>query len=562
MSTRFQRFPAGCVTIGGEIGERTARTADKILNHLDIENLFARHFRLRRSEPEVPGGFAGYGMLPDAMVKASAAGIGGTAMRFRKEQAVGDLIRTQTPDGAISIFSGPPGVWDNHEQAYIIQALVNDFLRLKQSASLESALRLGSYLIRRKSGMNLGLEEAFLLLYEASGERKFLEYCRKEFALAEELEIYDRRVPVNGLAHVYTFLARVLAQLKLEELTQDESGRLRKGAYELRSRILEQGYSSISGSCTGGRNWGEIWDRTQIGLGRWGETCASAYLLRFAAKMLERESDPLFGDLFERVMYNAFFGAQSEDGMRQRYFIPFNEPGEWFEKETYCCPNNLRRMMFEIPEGIFFRTEDGVAVNLYSDSVLTLPERRIEQKTGYPESGKIRLTVSSAAGFHLTLRIPVWCPQAEISMGGTVRYAPPGWFSVPLPAGETELELNFPMPVRLIRGTAAQSGQAAILRGPLVYALEQERNALAGHEVDLLSIDNSCVPVVETEGIRIPCVIQNRSRPRRDILFTRFSKEHRTRTYFPVRFAGALEEDPLYGRKNCGNNTQKTGEAL
>ena len=147
-------------------------------------------------------------------------------------------------------------------------------------------------------------------------------------------------------------------------------------------------------------------------------------------------------------------------------------------------------------------------------------------------------------------------------MGGTVRYAPPGWFSVPLPAGETELELNFPMPVRLIRGTAAQSGQAAILRGPLVYALEQERNALAGHEADLLSIDNSCVPVVETEGIRIPCVIQNRSRPRRDILFTRFSKEHRTRTYFPVRFAGALEEDPLYGRKNCGNNTLKTGEAL
>ena len=51
MSTRFQRFPAGCVTAGGEIGERTARTADKILNHLDIENLFARHFRLRRSEP-------------------------------------------------------------------------------------------------------------------------------------------------------------------------------------------------------------------------------------------------------------------------------------------------------------------------------------------------------------------------------------------------------------------------------------------------------------------------------------------------------------------------------
>ena len=264
---RFELCPVGSVRVGGMIGNRIARTAEKILN-LDIENLFARHFRVRRIKPEVPSGFAGYGMLLDAMVKAVAAGIGGTAMKERTEQAVADLIRTQTPDGAISMFSGEPGVWDNHEQAYIIQAFVNDDLRLNHSGSLESALRLGSYLIRKRTSLNLGLEEAFLLLYQASGEKKFLDFCRNEFHLEDSLDVYDRRVPVNGLAHVYTFLARVLAQLRMEELTHDESGRLREGAQELRRRILEQGYSSISGSCTGGRIWGEIWDRSQIGLGR------------------------------------------------------------------------------------------------------------------------------------------------------------------------------------------------------------------------------------------------------------------------------------------------------
>lgn len=549
MMRRFELCPVGSVCVGGMIGNRIARTADKILNHLDIENLFARHFRVRRVEPEVPNGFAGYGMLLDAMVKAVSAGIGGAAMKERKEQAISDLIRTQTPDGAISLFAGNPGIWDNHEQAYIIQAFVNDFLRLNHSESLESALRLGSYLIRKGTSLNLGLEEAFLLLYQASGEQKFLDCCRKEFCLAEPLEKYDQLVPVNGLAHVYTFLARVLAQLKLEELTRDESGRLREGAQELRRRILEQGYSSISGSCTGGRIWGEIWDRTQIGLGRWGETCASAYLLRFAAKMTLLENDPVFGDLFERVMYNAFFGAQSEDGLRQRYFIPFNEPGNWFPQETYCCPNNLRRMMFEIPEAVYFRTENGVAVNLYSDSALTLPEMMIEQKTSYPESGHVRLTVSAASGILLTLRIPGWCSRAEISEGGTVRYAAPGWFSIPVNAGKTVLELDFPMPVRLIRGSMAQSGQAAVMRGPLVYALEQVRNGMAGHEVDLLTIDNTRIPVVEVEGIRVPCVIQNRTHPRRDVLFTRFSREQRTRTYFPTLTQNGLDDDPLYSRQ-------------
>ena len=44
-------------------------------------------------------------------------------------------------------------------------------------------------------------------------------------------------------------------------------------------------FSSVTGSCSGGIFWGEIWDDSQIGLGRWGETCASAYLMRLSAAM-------------------------------------------------------------------------------------------------------------------------------------------------------------------------------------------------------------------------------------------------------------------------------------
>ena len=537
MMRKFQLFSPGSVAVGGEIGRRIRLTADKILNHLEIDTLFARPFRNRLVKPEVPGEFTGYGMLLDAMVKAVSVGAGGVPMKERKEECVAGLMDTQTPDGAISIFAGIPGMWDNHEQAYILQAFVNDYLLLGKQEPLESALRLGSYLIRKKTNLNLGLEEAFLMLYEASGEKKYLDYCRNEFRLEASLEEYDRIVPVNGTAHVYTCIARVLAQLKLEELTGDSSGTLRSGAYELRRRLLEEGYSSISGSCTGGGFWGEVWDRSQIGLGRWGETCASAYLMRFAAKMLRLDGEPVYGDWFERILYNAFFGAQSDDGLRQRYFIPFNEPGEWYSKETYCCPNNFRRMMFELPRSVYFRSENGVMINLYTDSSLKTDSFEMEQKTGYPESEDILLTVKSEARFPLLLRIPAWCRNAGIQIEED-QYSPGAgsWFRVERQwHGTTEVRIHFPAPVRYIRGTMAQEGRVAVMRGPCVYGVERERNQLSGHDSDLLTVGNLQQTVPVPGGIRIPCHVRNKGYHPLEVLFTRFSSEKRTKTYCHIQ---------------------------
>ena len=545
MNLRFRPYPPQAVTVGGEIRRRMDLTAGKILHHLDVEEVFVRHFQRRKENPDLPGAFSGYGMFLDAVVKAAVHGIGGEEMVRFKTDCLAQLTATQSDDGAITAFSGKPGFWDNHDQAYMIQAFVLDHRCFGTGNSLEAALRLGNFLVGRKTLPTIGLETAFLMLFQESGDRKFLDYCRQELRLTESLDVYDRMLPINGIAHVYTWIARVLSQVQYALLTGDSSPALFAGVRELWNRVFRR-FSSISGSCSGGINWGEVWDDSQTGLGRWGETCVSAYLLRCAAKMFELDADPKFGDLYERILYNAFFGAQSEDGMRQRYFIPFNEPGQWYEHETYCCPNNLRRMMFELPDAVYFETGDGVAVNLYTDSVLTLPGTRIEQTTLYPESEKVHLKISASADFTLTLRIPTWCPGARISDTRREFNASSGWFSLPVEAGEHEMEINLPMPVCLIRGTAAQTNRAALMRGPLVYAVESDRNQLSNYSMDLLTIDNTQPSAAEAEGIRVPCVLPNQTHPRMDVLFTRFSREHRTRTYFPTVSTGGLRNDPLY----------------
>lgn len=544
MKQTFRPFPPGTVQAGGEIRRRMELTAEKMLRHIDVEQLFVRHFRRRCAVPDLPGGFSGYGMFLDAAVKAAMHGICGEEMVRFKTERLAELAATQTPDGAITAFSGAPGFWDNHDQAYMIQAYVLDHRYFHRENSLKTALHLGEFLIRRRTPLTLGLETAFLMLSQESGDPRFTGYCRDVFKIEESIDAYDRMLPVNGTAHVYTWIARVLAQLQYAQLTGSAAPVLYDGAKELYRRVFG-GFSSISGSCSGGINWGELWDSTQTGLGRWGETCVSAYLLRCTAKMFEFDPANRYGDLFERILYNAFSGAQSADGLRQRYFIPFNEPGEWYEHETYCCPNNLRRMMFELPDAICFQTPDGVAVNLYTDSELRMPDAVIRQKTGYPESEEVEISIDAGKQFTLSLRIPNWCAGATVQG----ERASAGWYRLPVTAGKTALHLRFPMPVRQIRGTMAQSGRIALMRGPLVYGVELERNHLSGHDIDLLEIDNTRPFRRIPEGIEVFCTIPNQSHPEKTVLFTRFSSENRNRTFFPAVSPSGREDDPLYPPK-------------
>lgn len=54
MNLKFQPFAPGAVQTGGEIRRRMDLTAEKILHHLDVDNVFVRHFRHRSEAPEVP----------------------------------------------------------------------------------------------------------------------------------------------------------------------------------------------------------------------------------------------------------------------------------------------------------------------------------------------------------------------------------------------------------------------------------------------------------------------------------------------------------------------------
>ena len=511
-------FNPGEVTVGGEIGHHFDLTVGKILHHCDLENDFLRYFRERTpGEAGVEGdneknggpynGFVGIGMFLDGVVKACARGIGGAPLRTFKDKAIADLIATQGSDGSISVFTSIPkgrvvwphrAVWDSHESAYILQALVGDYQAFGTRSSLAAAVRLADHVIEREEGINLGCETAFVMLWQATGDAKYRRWLEDHLVIAAPPEKYGRLLCACSLRHVYASLARAVAQLDYATAVGRRDPELLAFPQTLAGRLFGP-YSSVTGSCTTGdgkREWGEIWGTAQYGTGKWGETCATAYAMRFSKKMLQFDPSTRWGDLIERATYNAFFAAQSEDGVNCRYFVPFEEQGEWWPRDTYCCPNNFRRWMFELADVVFLRTPEGVAVNLYSDATLRTDGLVVEMRTRYPEDGEVFLRVDAAKPLKLKLRIPRWSREPD---AGT-------WRTVALKAGHSETRLSFKFEDRYVAGRAEQSGKVALMRGPLVYG-------------------------VDKDGRRV-----------------RFSDSSRVRTYIPLPTGAVAVPDELIGR--------------
>jgi DUF1680 family protein len=257
----------------------------------------------------------------------------------------------------------------------------------------------------------------------------------------------------------------------------------------------------VSGAC--GQH--ECWHVDQDGGKGLGETCATAHLIWFMDSLFRMSGEPLYGDFMERIIYNTLFAAQSPDGRRLRYYTPMEGERRYFGKDTYCCPGNYRRIVSDLPRMAYYRANNGIVINLYTESSAKTvlgddTEVSIAQQTDYPNSGKVRMTIrlSRPTDFRLLLRIPRWCHGARIAVDGADQpYREEGGrFAVlkRLWKDGDRIEIDMPMEWRFIRGREKQSGRAAVMRGPVLFAFDPASNGIdVSESLEDLSLDLNSV---------------------------------------------------------------------
>jgi len=565
------------VKLGGEIGRRIAITVTNNLLKLDVDGDFLRPFT---AAPRT-GRFIGLGMLLDSVVKF-AAHTGDERVVALKKHLVEEIIRAQESDGYIGTFEPArriKSLWDVHELGYIIWGLLEDHRCFGEPPSLVAARKAADYLLNNWSVLPpdwgrdadvaphvafTGLERTMLALHRATGEPAYLSFVTQTRALPEwDLDIViGRRQGIEG--HVYAYMARCLAQLELHRL--QPSARLLRPTNRALEFMTKRDGMLITGSC----GQCEIWTDDQDARGDVGETCALAYQLRVYDSLLRLNADPRMGDLMERTIFNALFASQSPDGRRLRYFAPLEGNRVYWKTDTYCCPCNFRRIIAELPAFVFYRAHDGITVNLYTPAQAKVDFATIKQETDYPNTGRVRLTIApeKPVSFTLRLRIPSWATKASATVNGKRAHsvAKPGtFFEVrrEWKAGD-QVELDLPMPWRLVKGRQRQAGRVAVMRGPLVFCLDPAQHpALAkldGVELGYLALNPASLgEPVPNSAVRpdgIGCRVQMwkpgmglGKKPDYELTLTEFPDPEGKATYFRLRdYSVAVHDELLSGR--------------
>jgi DUF1680 family protein len=492
VADEWNALPYGEVKVGGEIGRRIDITINNNLKKLDLERDFLGAFKEKRGDA---GDFIGTGMLLDAAVRF-AAHTGDPELVAIKKKIAGQLVENQLSDGYTGHFPRARRLWrswDFHEMAYIINGLLSDYRFFGEKKSLDAAVKTAGYMLDNwhKKPRNfpdfymLGIDKAMVSLYELTGEERFWEFGENKKPIADLPPIVKgRNPPVSG--HIFAYLAKGDAQLDKYRFQPDK--KLLSTLRAMRFLTAEDGLSVI-----GGAGQEETWTDDHDGEGHHGETCATAYMMRVYDNLLRLGGESAYGDLMERSLYNALFAAQTPDGRRMRYYIGFEGARELFDKDSYCCPNNYRRIISELPRMIYYvKPEGGIAVNLYTESSASVTFADgatvgVSQETDYPNTGKvsIALKLGGPREFPLSLRIPAWAKSrgnADVSV--KINGVPAG---EKIEAGRflhlhrewkngDRVEIDFPMEVRFVAGRKRQFGRVALLRGPQVYCFSRAAN--------------------------------------------------------------------------------------
>jgi uncharacterized protein len=236
------------------------------------------------------------------------------------------------------------------------------------------------------------------------------------------------------------------------------------------------------------------------------ETCASVGLAFWARSMQKLEIDGNYADIFEQALYNSVLSGMSLDGKKYFYVNPLEVWPQsckmrydkrdvattrqgWFN--CACCPPNLARLVASLGGYVYSTCSDTVFIHLYMDNIaqIELNENAltISQKTNYPWDGHVKITVDTEMKSESTVavRIPGWCSGAAVSINGQKVDGPGfiknGYMQLTRSWEKGDIiELDMPMPVKRVQShpeLRENAGRVAIMRGPLVYCLEELDNS-------------------------------------------------------------------------------------
>ncbi len=398
-------------------------------------------------------------------------------------------------------------------------------------------------------------EMALVRLYEVTGESRYLEladyfvtergvrpyYFDREFPervkpgqeQEERYHYHQAHKPVKqqdeAVGHAVRAVYLYSGMADLARLTGDEE------MYEACERLWEN-ITTRKMYITGGIGSTHIGEAFSFNYDlpndtAYSETCASIGLIFFARRMLEIQANSKYSDVMERALYNCVLAGMALDGKSFFYVNPLevlpeachNDERKFHVKSVRqkwfgcaCCPPNIARLLSSIASYAYTENEDTLFMHLHMggkvEKAFGKQEICFEVTSKFPWNGKvtIRNNASLPVAGKLAVRIPGWCKEFTLNgeklkneesenLHNGYLYLDREW------KAEDIIEIEFDMSIRFVQASGKvreDIGKLAVMRGPLLYCLEEADN---GKDLHLLSIDTMGERIVEDFiGLGVP----------------------------------------------------------
>ena len=448
---------------------------------------------------------------------------------------VARIVNAQQPDGYLNVYFTvvePENRFKSlnwaHElycAGHLIEAAVAGFEVLGKRKFLDAMCRYADYLdsvFGLESGKRRGwpghqeLELALIRLYRATKEKRYLRLA--------SYFINDRGTSPNvfseeGCAHHYLIVRQADRPIREQQDIYGHAVRalyMFAGAADVAAEtcdnelfaVCEKIFDSVAQKrsyITGGVGSSPVdeavsadWDLPESTA--YAESCAAIALAFFASRMLNYTGEIKYAELLERVLYNNCMSGVGNSGDTFFYANPIqmlnsknmseglshHQKGlrqKWFD--CSCCPTNYIRFLPALGTYIWSEGENCAVLNIPAASEFSTAGFSAVVTSAYPAEGKVTVTMKQDSEKDFRLRIPLWVKNFTLKVRQKEIECVPGFVELqgPWKKGDTvELELEITPRLVFPRSEAGDSaGRCAIMRGPLVYAVESCDNPQGVH---------------------------------------------------------------------------------
>ena len=477
VNDKFTFAPRGAVEMNGTLGKYLKTSLEGNILVWDIDDL-VKTFKERKETKLWQCEFWGKWYTSAELAYDFSPS---PALDARLKYGAEELIKTQTPDGAITSYTkerellenldgtlGNNGTWDVWGRKYVLLGLIDEYNRTKNPKVLDAAKKHADYILKYlgegkreivQTGCWEGLAsssilEPMVLLYRATNDKHYLDFSEwivktwKTNPLKPDImnkalngvSVFDmfghpvENPDINkysdfGKSKAYEMMSCFEGLTELYRVTANPN--YLKAVEKVIASIREREIT-ILGSAAMHERWSDGAFEQQRTTPFWQETCVTVTWIKFATQLLRLTGNVAYANDIELAAYNSLVGAQGKDGSWWSHYNNMSgvrKPAPLHcNMHMNCCVANGPRALFLLPKLAYMSGDNSVIINLYETGGATMPlkEGTVDIAVSAPDYVRNNTAVIAINGlkdtyqkFELKLRIPEWSKNTLVFFNGT-----------------------------------------------------------------------------------------------------------------------------------------------